>query len=57
MSKTDYQIKLGNIKCNSEKTSSVSKIISEIEKANNNGLEKCQRSFDGWFFMSSPRSD
>ena len=50
MSQTDYQIKPGNIKGNFEETSSVSKIISEIEKANHNGLEKCQMSFDGWFY-------
>ena len=57
MSQKNYQIYHGNITSNSEETIAVSKISSEIEHANNNGLEKCQRSFDGWFFMSSPRSD
>lgn len=50
MSQTDYQIKPGNIKGNFEETSSVSKISYEIENANNNSLEKCQMSFDGWFY-------
>ena len=57
MSQKNYQINHGNITSNSEETSIVSKTSSEIEHVNNNGLEKCQRSFDGWFFMSSPRSD
>ncbi|EJD99196.1 hypothetical protein ACP2YJ_04505 [Staphylococcus epidermidis] len=50
MSQTDYQIKPGNIKGNFEETSSVSKIIYEIENANNNSFKKCQRLFDGWFY-------
>ena len=44
MSQTEYKIKPGNIKSTSEETSY------EIEHANHNGLEKCQMSFDGWFY-------
>lgn len=40
MSQTEYQIKPGNIKANSEETSTVSKISYEIENANNSGLKK-----------------
>ncbi|MDH8969817.1 hypothetical protein PYJ54_09370 [Staphylococcus epidermidis] len=50
MSQKNYQIYHGNITSNSEETIAVSKISSEIEHANNNGLEKCQRSIDGWFY-------
>lgn len=50
MSQTDYQIKPDNIKCNSEETSSISKISYEIENANNKSLKKWQRLFDGWFY-------
>lgn len=40
MSQTEYQIKSGNIKVNSEETSVVSKLSYEIENANNSGLKK-----------------
>lgn len=40
MSQTEYQIKSGNIKGNSEETSVVSKLSYEIENANNSGLKK-----------------
>jgi len=50
MSQKNYYIDHGNITINSEETSTVSKISSEIEHANNNSLEKCQRSFDRWFY-------
>ncbi|MCG2362462.1 hypothetical protein K4Q22_10715 [Staphylococcus epidermidis] len=50
MSQKNYQINHGNITSKSEETSTVSKTSYEIEHANNNGLEKCQRSFDVWFY-------
>ena len=40
MNQTEYKIKPGNIKGNSEETSTVSKMSYEIENANNNGLKK-----------------
>lgn len=40
MSQTEYQIKSGNIKGNSEETSTVSNISYEIENANNSGLKQ-----------------
>ncbi|WP_290125686.1 hypothetical protein [Staphylococcus epidermidis] len=40
MKSTEYKIKPGNITSNYEATSAVSKIISEIENANNNSLKK-----------------
>lgn len=40
MSQKNYQINHGNITSNSEETSSVSKISSEMEHANNNALKK-----------------
>ena len=50
MYQTEYKIKSGNIKGNSEETSAVSKISYKIENANNNSLKKWQRLFDGWFY-------
>lgn len=40
MNQTEYKIKPGNIKGNSEETSTVSKISYEIENANNSGLKR-----------------